>query len=399
MKHILDITFKDLLEMIRNPLTFAFFLIMPIAFTLLFGFAFSGVGKAPEDPRLPAGFINQDGSPLSQELTTLLKGSTVFRLVVDSQATPADFEKQVVEKDLAAAIFIPAGYGDAALSGAPAKLAILVDASSLSGMTIQNDALTAVSRLMNAVRTAQIVSDVSGDPSIFDSAVTETLAAWKDPPIRVADKTSASTGTQSSSSAGAFSHTSPAMMLQFAIAGLLTAAQVLVSERKSRCLQRLLTTAVSRGQILIGHYFAIVLLLLAQFLLLILFGQLFLKLDYLRQAGATLLVTLTTALCIGGLGLLIGVLAKSDEQAIMFSLIPMFILSALGGAWVPLEVTGPTFSTIGHVSPVAWALDGFENIVSRDLGFSSVLIPAAALVGYAVLFFLLASWRFRRVSE
>lgn len=399
MKHILDITFKDLLELTRNRMTFLFFLIMPIVFTLLFGFAFSGVGKAPEDPRLPVGFINQDGGQLSQELTTLLEGSTVFRLVENPKATPTDLEKQVADEDLAAAILIPAGYSDAALSGTPVQLSIIVDASTLSGMTIQSDILAAVNRLMNAIRIAQIVSNVSGDPSVFNSAVTETLTSWQNPPIRVADTTSASTEAQSGSNASTFSHTSPGMMLQFAIAGLLTAAQVLVTERKSRCLQRLLTTATSRAQILLGHYFAIVLLLLTQFLLLILFGQLLLKLDYLRAAGATLLVTLASALCIGALGLLIGVLAKSEEQAIMFSLIPMFILSALGGAWVPLEITGPTFSTIGHISPVAWALDGFENIIARGLGFSSVLVPAAALLGYALLFFILATWRFRRSEE
>jgi ABC-2 type transport system ATP-binding protein len=33
------------------------------------------------------------------------------------------------------------------------------------------------------------------------------------------------------------------------------------------------------------------------------------------------------------------------------------------------------------------------------LGFSSVLVPAAALFGYALLFFVLAAWRFRRSEE
>jgi ABC-2 type transport system permease protein len=98
------------------------------------------------------------------------------------------------------------------------------------------------------------------------------------------------------------------------------------------------------------------------------------------------------------LGLLIGILAKTEEQAIMFSLIPMFVFAGLGGAWVPLEVTGPTFQAIGHLSPVAWGMDGFENIVARGLGFNSVLLPAAALVGYAVFFFTLAARRFRRVE-
>ena len=83
----------------------------------------------------------------------------------------------------------------------------------------------------------------------------------------------------------------------------------------------------------------------------------------------------------------------------MFSLIPMFLFAGLGGAWVPLEVTGPTFQSIGHLSPVAWGMDGFENIIARGLGFNSVLLPAAALAGYAVFFFLLAVQRFRNVTE
>jgi ABC-2 type transport system permease protein len=188
------------------------------------------------------------------------------------------------------------------------------------------------------------------------------------------------------------------MMIQFAIAGLLTAASVIVNERKTRALQRLLTTSTSRFQILMGHYLAIFSLIFVQFLLLMLFGQ-FLHVDYLRLPLATLLVAFVTAICIAALGLLIGVLAKSEEQAIIFSLIPMFVLSGLGGAWVPLEYTGTAFQTIGHVSPVAWAMDGFKNITARGLGFSSVLLPAAALIGYAILFFGLAIWRFQRVSE
>jgi ABC-2 type transport system permease protein len=99
------------------------------------------------------------------------------------------------------------------------------------------------------------------------------------------------------------------------------------------------------------------------------------------------------------MGLLIGILARSEEQAITFSLIPMFVFSGLGGAWVPLEVTGATFRAIGHLSPVAWGMDGFENIVARGLGIESVLVPVMALMGYAVLFFSLAVWRLNASEE
>ena len=44
MKRILDITAKDLRQIIRNRMTFLFLLIMPALFTILFGLAFGGSG-------------------------------------------------------------------------------------------------------------------------------------------------------------------------------------------------------------------------------------------------------------------------------------------------------------------------------------------------------------------
>ena len=65
------------------------------------------------------------------------------------------------------------------------------------------------------------------------------------------------------------------MMAQFAIAGLIGAATIIVLERKSRALARLLTTGVSQVEILLGHYLAMFVMIFVQFSLLTLFGQLF----------------------------------------------------------------------------------------------------------------------------
>jgi len=76
----------------------------------------------------------------------------------------------------------------------------------------------------------------------------------------------------------------------------------------------------------------------------------------------------------------------------------MFVFAGLGGAWVPLEVTGATFQAIGHITPVAWAMDAFKGILLRGLDVRGVLVPAAALIGYAILFFALSGWRFKTAS-
>jgi ABC-2 type transport system permease protein len=396
MIRILDITLKDLMQLLRDVKTFMFLLFMPVIFTLLFGYAFGGFSSGDSDSRLPVGYISQDDHWLTDSLHDLLTTSEVIRLDENIFLSSTDLDKLVADGDLAAAIIVPDGYGRALLKDKTARLIVVADQNTSTWTTVQAELLTLASRLDGAVRTATIIEqlDVEGLP--FDYAFERSLSAWDKPPIAIEETTSLA--VKKTSNESALAHTAPGMMLQFAIAGLLTAAQVIVAERKTRTLQRLLTTATRRIHIVLGHYLAIFFLIFTQFIILILFAQFILKVDYLRLPAGTLLVAISAALCISALGLLIGILARTEEQAIMFSLIPMFVFAGLGGVWVPLEVTGPTFQAIGHLSPIAWGMDGFENIVARGLGLNTVLLPSAALIGYAVFFFILAVGRFRNVE-
>ncbi len=381
----------------RDRKTFLFLLIMPIAFTLLFGFAFGGFGGS-SDSRLPVGYLDQDNSRPSRKLHDLFAASQVIRLDENQARSVSELEQLVAQEKLAAAIIVPAGYGKTSLEGKHGRLILIGGDSSTSvGTGVQAEVLAVANRLDSAVSTALSIDQVTQAGLPFNYTFDQALSAWDNPPIAVAETTS--TAIKQQDNLSSLTHNSPGFMLQFAIAGLLTAAQVIVTERKTRVLQRLLTTATRRIHILVGHYLAILALILGEFFLLILFGQLVLKVDYAREVVATLLVALSAALCIAAMGLLIGILAQSDEQAVIFSLIPMFVFSGLGGAWMPLEVTGATFQAIGHISPIAWAMDGFKNITTRGLGVNSVLLPASALVGYAVLFFSLAAWRFWASEE
>jgi len=397
MTRILDIAFKDILQLTRDFKTFMFLILMPVLFTFLFGFAFGGFSNNVSDSRLPVGYLDQDDSWVSEALHDQLADSDVIRLDEDPSRTYPDLERLVADGDLAAVIIVPDRYGATFAKGKNARLIIIADTSTTAWTTIESDIMATLSRLDSALRTATIMEKIDAERMPFDYAFEQSLDAWDEPPIAVVETTSSAVA-DTDDGVEQLAHTSPGMMLQFAIAGLLTAAQVIVTERKSRTLQRILTTATRRIHILLGHYLAIFSLIFIQFTLLIAFGQFILGVNYLRDPGATLLVAFSAALCIAAMGLLIGVLARSEEQAITLSLIPMFVLSGLGGAWVPLEVTGETFAAIGHVSPVAWAMDGFKNISIRGLGVESVLIPVAALAGYAIVFFALSVWRLN-VSE
>jgi ABC-2 type transport system permease protein len=303
-------------------------------------------------------------------------------------------------------VVCPPGYGRQALSPdepLPEPIFVFVPGSQ-AGHTAQSAVQAGTGRLASAIQTArlsaQALADQGGAPdeAYRLAAMEQAVVAWQDPPLGINSSGSGMAATEEEeieNEASPYAHSSAGIMVQFAMAGLMGAAGILVVERKTGSLRRLLTTAISRMQIIVGHYLAMAVMIVVQLFLLILFGQLILGVDYFAAPLATLLIMLTTALWSASLGLLIGIVAHSEEQVIMIALVLMLVLSGLGGAWMPLELTSETFQMVGHLTPVAWAVDGFENIVIRGMGLASVLAPAAILLGWTIALFAASVWRFR----
>ena len=400
---IFDLALKDLRQITRDRKSFMFLLIMPIAFTLLFGFAFGGSSTA--DPRLPIGVADEDNSELSRQLLAMLSASEVVRIDVQ-EAAPAALQEQVAAEDIAAAVLIPAGYGQSLLAGEAQPVTVV--GSGQAGFTVEGEVQTGAARIRSAVQTATIsqrtavehdlLAEEASRQTYFDAAFGQALDAWEEPPVSIRYDQSSALTAEAREEAGnysVFAHSSPGMMAQFAIAGLIGAAGILVVEKKTKSLQRLLTTNMSRAQILAGHFLAMFIMIFLQLFILILFGQIFLDLPYLGQPLATILMTIVTALFCASLGMLIGTAARSEEQVVVLSLVPMFVLSALGGAWVPLEFTPESFQRIAYMTPIAWVMDGYKDILVRGQGLEALSMAMAVLLGYAVLLTALAIWRFR----
>ncbi len=401
---VLDLAIKDLRQITRDWKSFLFLLIMPIAFTLLFGFAFGGSSTA--DPRLPIGLTDEDGSALSGQLVAMLAASEVVRIEIEN-TTASELQEQVADENIAAAVLIPDGFGDSLPEDDP--LPVTIVGSGQTGFTIEEEVQTRTARLKSAVQAANLSVETgtggndllaaeSNRQAYFDAAFAAALAAWESPPVTIRhDESSAlaDEAQETNSNYSVFAHSSPGMMAQFAIAGLIGAAGILVVEKKTKSVQRLLTTNMSKSQILAGHFLAMFVMIFLQLSVLILFGQLVLDLPYLGQPLATLLLTVVTALFTASLGMLIGAVSKSEEQVVTLSLVPMFILSALGGAWVPLEFTPETYQRIAFLTPVAWMMDGYKDILVRGQGVEAVSPALLALLAYAAVLLALAVWRFR----
>lgn len=402
----LDVTQKDLIQITRDWRAAAFLLAAPILFTVLMGIMLGGLNTGgAEDARLPVGVLDRDGGLLGAEFAALLGQSGELRAVELAESDSSDLEQKVQDGGLAAAVVIPAGYSDAILSGEEARMEWIVDATGENSQTAERALQALTIRLMGAVEAARLTTDAYAAEKPFArpadreaflaESVRRNVTAWENPPFVMQSTSSKSDRGEESAVPSGFAQASPGNMVTFALAGLIGAAEILVLERKSGTLDRLLTTSLSRIEVLAGHFLAMCAMVFVQVILLGVFGQLVFGLEYLRAPLAFFAMAVTITLWIGGMGLLIGVIARSSEQVAMFSIAPMLVLAGLGGAWMPLEVTGPAFQTVGRLTPTAWAMQGMQNLILRSQGLEGVLLPAGVLLLFAAAFVGLAVWRFQ----
>lgn len=393
---ILDLALKDLSQIFRDKRSLFFLVVMPIAFTLFMGFAYkSGSNTATTDSRLALGWVNNDSSGvLSQHLREALSNSDSVKLVELTAATATDAVRQ---GKVIGALIVPAGYSEQIVAGNIAQLTLIADTATSQGQSLFQTLRASVTHLMSSVEAARLSVEAVGNPNEFQSAFTTAAQAWAEADTAKLVKVEMAVAEPEKAWYGdnPYNQASPGILVQFAIFGLVTSGQIVMQERKAGTLQRMRTTSLPTWHIVAGHTLAIFAVVFAQEALLVMFGQLALGVNYAREPLGTLAVSVGLGLWIAATGLLVGVLAKNDSQVVLFSLMGMFIFSALGGTWFPLEATSGVFAAVGRLLPSAWAMTGYQNILIRGLGAESIGIPVLALMAYALGFSALAVWRFK----
>jgi len=397
---IFDLALKDLSQMFRDKRSLLFLVAMPIAFTIFMGFAYRSGSDVNVDTRIPLAVVNPEpDGVLNKALVTRLESSDSIRMESMNESDAMD---ALHKGKVAGVLEIPVGFSEQVSAGSEAQLKLIADPNSPEGQSLYQLLRVPISQLMSAVEVSRETVDIVGatdksaeQSAAFDLAWSKWTEASKVSLVKVEQEVAESSDW---TGGNPYNQSSPGILVQFAIFGLVTSGQILVQEKKTRTLQRLITTAMKPWEIVAGHMLAMFTITFLQTAMLVIFGQLVLKVDYLREPLGVLLVAVTLGLWIASMGLLIGVVAKEEQQVILYAMIAMFLFSGLGGTWFPLEASGGAFAAIGKMMPSAWAMNGLQNILIRGLGLESVWLAVGMLSAYALGFFLLAVWRFRKMD-
>lgn len=194
----------------------------------------------------------------------------------------------------------------------------------------------------------------------------------------------------------AVQHNVPAWSL-FAIFFIIVPLSMnIVKEKNQGTNIRLYTMPTSPIITLGGKVITYLVICLLQFYLIILVGKFVFPLiglasfEFSSNLLGLTVVTLFSGLAAVSLGVLLGTIAKTQEQSSPFGATFVVILAAVSGVWVPTFAMPSFMQYIAKASPMNWALEGYYTILLRDGGIWQTRYMIILLLLFSLLILLIA---------
>ena len=369
-------------RMLRERSNIFFVFIFPLALILLIGAQFGG----DVDPVI--GLYMADDDQLAVAIAEEVGSEDT--LDVRRFETAEELTSSVERGSSQAGLFIPGGLDEVAEAGERVEIGFVSRPDGF-GPQIQSVVGAAVSRVMTPVAAASFASEKNGAP--FDEALEVAIAEEAAAP---------GLGTQVTAvgealfppTLGRFDLGASSQLVLFVFLTALAGSAALILSRQLGISRRMLSTPTSTGTIVVGEGTGRWAVAMVQGLYIILVTFLIFRVDWGDPFGAVLILVTFSAVGAGA-GMLMGAVFSNDAQASGIGIILSLGLAALGGAMLPIELFSPTMQKVAHITPHAWALDGFAELVRRNGTVVDILPELGVLTAYAVVLLALAAWRLR----
>lgn len=379
---VLTIAAMNLKRLTRDRIALFFVFVFPMILILLIGVSFGG----DFTPRL--GVVFRGGGGFGDELVrsiTAQPGLDVQRF--DNKSSLVDgVERGMVD----AAVVVPAAYDDALRSGRQAQIAFVAHPGDLS-TALRTSVDSVVAGQAARVRAARLGASYGG--VTFQEALTRAgTVATTLPGVDVA-VTSAGGGADQASF-GRFDLGAASQLVLFVFLNSVAGSVALIQSRQLGMLRRMLSTPLSARTVLLGEAAGRFGIALVQGAFIVFASALLFGVRWGDPPAAAALVV-AFSLVATGAAVLFGSILSNEHQAA--ALTPLGLaLAALGGCMVPLEIFSPTMKKIAHLTPHAWAIEGFTALIRRHASLAAVMPQLGVLVAFAVVLLAAASWRLRR---
>lgn len=368
----------------------AFSIVLPVAMLALMlaafggGAAFNGTGYV----------VDRDGGPFARRFVERLEQSPGLAVKLLS---PTDAERRLDRSSILLYTEIPPGFSDDLAAGRPATVVHHQrgtggDEGQIVGAYVEATAAWLTSQMLLRAETERLlaVAGVPASPEAVEAAVSQTLAETAAaPPVAVARVEI----EQQDLAQIMF----PRILTWFVLFAVTINAQALVRERRRGTLERLLATRLTRGEFYLGTLLGNVLRGLVQLAVFFLLAAVAFDFFTVRSFALSFAFAVLVVLAAGGIGMVIAMLCRSENQAMWSAVFVTMAMTVFGGTFGGGE-PGGLLGTIGRGTINYWANRGFDRLIEQGAGLSAIAPSIAVLAVTAAVAVLAGRLLFRRVG-
>ena len=403
---------KDLKIFAADRTALIFAILFPFFFIVLFNFVMKGVNS--QDQRLvinlatqePAGGISTQliAAMETKDVNALKAGEPEIVWLKDYNQAKQDVEN----KKLDGFIAFPENFTEAIMMGYGTELEVVYNPNNTQVIAALKGTAQSIA---SQIGTRQVVNntvigllmekDMAAPGSAGDiaQAIRAQLAGQgsTNQTASLISFTTQEIGDVKSTNPANF--TIPGYLVMFVFFTAAFAAAQLVRERQNHTLERLLSSSANKTAILGGVYGGTVAKGLIQIAIFWTVGILVFKVDLGVSPLAVILISVLMTLMASAFGVMLATFVKTERSASSIGVLTSLILAPLGGCWWPLYITPKWMQFISKITPHAWATTAFNKLLIFGGDFNSVVPNMLVLIGFMVIFGLIAILRFRTEAE
>lgn len=349
---------RNLKELYRDPIALAFLLGMPLAFILIFSFAFGGQATRP----ISLGVVDEDQSQISAAFVDCLESIPAFEVASPIYESQSEAEEELNTGGLSIYLLIPRGFGKAV--GRHQAVDLVLAYNQVDPMLPQ--------------RVTPVVSAVALEflniPVPLNIELSEKQVEIKDEYIN---------------------YLIPGMAV-FGLMILITSVGgIMVRDRARGFLSRLMTTPARPSDFIFGYTLPFIPVIIISIAIYLGVGIL-MGLSIIGNIGLAFLILFIIGICCMGIGMIVGTLSRSEEQASGAPWIFIIPLVMISGAWWPVEQMPSVIKSFAEALPFLHAMSACRDVITRGAGFTAVLPDVYWLIGWTVILFAAGIVLFRR---
>ena len=315
MRALLALTAANIRSYVRDRAALFWTMAFPLVFIVLFGLIFS----AGSSTRLALGWVDDDGSAASAQLTATFASQLGVTLIETTQQDAID-QMNIGKVD--SVVVVPMGYGAALIArgtgSVPAKVVVYTDPS----------------RPQLAGSVYQVVGNVLGLVNLGGR-----------PPLVIAQGETVQT-----ENLNPISYFVPSMLGLSVMQVGIFAAIPLVADREKLILKRLAATPLRRWQLVGSNVLMRLLIALAQTVIIITVGSLAFGVEIVGSMLLTLGFVVLGAVTFLALGYVIASFATTEDSANSMTSMIQFPMMFLSGAFFPIDRMPPFLQSIAGPS-------------------------------------------------